>query len=202
MKQNYTHLTFLIDRSGSMSAIAKDMIGGIKNFVEEQKKIAGEATISIYSFDSIFEKIKDFENLQDVVIGDDILVPRGPTALLDAACRSIDEIGTKLGEMKEGNRPDKVIFIIITDGEENSSREFKAEDMKTRIQKQEKEFDWKFVFLGANFDVISAAKNYGFNGIRSTGYVASAAGVSDMTSNLSASVGMYRSGKAADLVTN
>lgn len=163
-KPNKTEIAILLDRSGSMSSIKSDMVNGFKYFIEEQKKIDGECFVSLYQFDSVkpFEIVYECEELYNV----DRLVlnPRGGTPLIDAACKTIDRIGNRLKETQEEDRPERVIVVIITDGLENMSEEFTTKDLAKKIRTQKTEFNWTFVYLGANQDAIVEGKRYGFSG--------------------------------------
>lgn len=161
MKKNLTHITFLVDRSGSMENIKEDMEGGINSFVEEQKKIEGDARISLYEFDTSFDTVYENKSLDDAKKYK--LIPRGGTALLDALGRSIIQTGEILKSTPEEERPEKVLFIIITDGEENSSSEFKLPKIKEMIQHQTEKYNWEFIYLGANQDAISVAGDMGID---------------------------------------
>jgi uncharacterized protein YegL len=163
MKKNYTHITVVLDRSGSMNECWNDTIGGLKEIVKSNKEVEGECTFSLVAFDTMVEKPATFLNIQDVDIDSFKLFPRGGTALIDAACIAIDETGRKLAELSDADRPEKVLFIIQTDGYENSSQEFKSENLKERIERQKNDYGWEFMFIGADESAImEAVKAYGF----------------------------------------
>lgn len=162
MKKNYTHTTIVLDRSGSMSSIQKDMEGGLRQFIEsQQKEEVGEMTVSYHIFDTEFERVFDFVNVKDINLNDLVLNPRGGTALLDGVGMSISLTGEYLRKMKEEDRPELVTMFIITDGGENASREFNSEQLKTLVKTQEEEFSWVFNYLGANQDAFQEAGGFG-----------------------------------------
>jgi hypothetical protein len=159
MKSGYTHIAVVLDRSGSMSLCADDTVGGFNAFVAEQKKAEGEATMTLTQFDTEYEIVYDFKNIQDVPKL--TFVPRGNTALLDAIGRTIQTVGHSLELKPEAERPEKVIFVIITDGKENSSREFKKDQINQLIKTQTDVYKWEFVYLGANQDAIQEGSALG-----------------------------------------
>lgn len=162
MKQGYAHIAIVLDRSGSMDAIRADTIGGFNAFIEEQKKVPGEATLTLTQFDHEYEVVKDFIVLADMpLLNEKTYVPRGMTALLDAIGRTIVTVGEKLDAMDEEGRPDKVIFVILTDGYENNSKEYKKAKIAEMVKHQTKTYDWQFVFLGANMDAIHEGAGMG-----------------------------------------
>lgn len=191
MKKDYTHIVLLLDRSGSMSTIKKDMDGGIKVFLEEQKTQPGECTITAAQFDTEYEIIHSMKPIADV---DKIEIkPRGGTALIDSMVRLINEVGNELSGLDEESRPDKVLFVTITDGEENSSREFNNKDLSDLIAQQEKDFSWNFTYIGANQDAFSSSSKFGGRMDNSLNYEASSDGVKKMFSKLSDATTRYRS---------
>lgn len=192
MKPNYTHIAILVDRSGSMQSIQKDMELGLKSFIEQQKTVPGECTFSLADFDTEYVEIFNFAQLNEFNYN---LKPRGGTALIDSMVRLIDSVGQSLAEKAEDERPEKVLFITITDGEENSSCEFSSEDLKKRIQTQENDYKWQFVYLGANQDAFSVAGKYGISNLsaKSRGFVANDLGVQDAFEDLILSTKVYRS---------
>jgi len=161
MNNNKSHLCVVMDRSGSMSNIAKDMEGGLNSFIKEQKELPGELTVSFYRFDDFCERVIDFIPVK--MVGELKLEPRNMTALNDAIGKAVKETGEALAKMKEEDRPALVTIMIITDGGENSSREYTAEMVKQMVTEQETKYNWKFTYLGANQDSFSVASNYGIN---------------------------------------
>lgn len=161
MKSNHTHIAIVLDRSGSMEDCAADTRGGFDTFIAEQKKAPGTASLTLAQFDSLYEVVHDFADIQS--IPPLVFVPRGSTALLDAIGRTITATGARLAELPEDARPEHVIFVIITDGEENASREFNRDQILKMIAHQRDAYKWEFVFLGANQDVIQAGSAIGIH---------------------------------------
>lgn len=164
MKKNLTELVFILDRSGSMYNLVEDTIGGFNSMIENQKKEPGEAYVTTVLFDDHYEILHDHVNLKELhPITDKEYYARGCTALLDAVGKTINYIGTRLNNTPESERPDKVIFVITTDGYENSSKEFTKIQIKDMIEHQQNKYSWTFIFLGANIDAVSEASNLGIN---------------------------------------
>lgn len=157
---NYTAIQIVMDRSGSMMAIQSDAEGSLRSFIKDQRDEPGKATIRLVQFDDQYDLVYPSTPIQDAP--DYILTPRGSTALNDAIGRTINEFGTELAALPEDQRPGTVIFVIITDGMENSSREFSAAQVKTLVDRQRNEWNWKFVFLAANQDAVLTGQQYGF----------------------------------------
>ena len=162
MKQGLTHIIFVIDRSGSMSNIAADMIGGFNTYIENQKKVPGECFVSLYQFDDIYEAVFERVKLADVpVLTKDTYTPRGSTALYDALGRTIDEYGTYLASLNEEDRPERVLVITLTDGYNNASNKYSLSNVRDRIKTQTETYKWDFVFLGSNIDAWEAGQGLG-----------------------------------------
>ncbi len=190
MKQGYTHISVVLDRSGSMSIIANDVRVGMTNFIKEQKNYSDECTFSLYQFDNKFQTDYSFVNMQDV--SDKInFEPRAWTALYDAIGRAIIETGEQLSELEEDQRPQKVLFVIFTDGMENASREFTFYQVKKMITEQTEKYNWEFVYLGANQDAFQVGTGLGFNGSNSVSYDVNK--ISDVLNTISSKVSLYRS---------
>lgn len=163
-RKNHAEIVFVLDRSGSMSSIKDDAIGGFNAFVDAQKKVAGTADITLVLFDHEYQKVYDAKDINSVeLLTDKTYIPRGNTALLDAIGRSINEVGAKLNALKEDERAEKVIVCIITDGAENASKEFTNEKIKEMIEHQKSKYNWEFAYLGANQDSFATASMYGIS---------------------------------------
>jgi hypothetical protein len=191
---NYTHIAVLLDRSGSMSAIKSDTEGGFKTFLDEQKRQPGKATLSLSQFDTVYDVVygpRDIQTAPDLVLS-----PRGGTALLDGMGRCITETGEFLAGLPEAERPGNVIFVTITDGEENSSHEWTRERVFAEVKKQQEQYGWTFIFLAANQDAIQAGAQYGVNSGTSLTY--DSHNVGGTYASLSASITRSRSGGVAD----
>lgn len=195
MKLNYTHIAILLDRSGSMGSIAKDMEGGLKAFLDEQKNIPGELTISLTRFDHEYTPVFVRKPISE--IGEINIDPRGMTALIDSACFMIKDVGTDLDSLSEDQKPEKVLFIIITDGEENASTKYTNSDLKELITQQESLYNWNFVFIGANQDAFANGSRMGICASSSLNYDASTLGVKAMYRSVTDATTRYR-GASAD----
>lgn len=190
MKENYTHIVLLVDRSGSMRSIKNDMEGGIETFMEKQKKEIGTCTVTAAHFDTDYEIL--FNRVPIDQVEKVTIVPRGGTALIDSMSQLINEVGIDLSSLEEDERPDRVLFITITDGEENSSREFTNEQLKDLIKEQEDKYKWNFTYIGANQDAFANASKFGGKFSNSLNYKATADGVDKMWDKLSDATSRYR----------
>ena len=159
MKSDLTDITLVVDRSGSMAQVREDAEGGVNSFIEQQAKEPGEALLTLVQFDTEYEFLHKGVPISQVPKYE--LVPRGMTALLDAVGRAINETGERLAKMDEHDRPGLVVFVVMTDGQENSSKEFSKADIKAMIQRQQDTYHWHFTFLGANQDAFAEAGGMG-----------------------------------------
>lgn len=155
MKQGLTEIVFILDKSGSMGGLEKDTIGGYNAFLEKQRKIEGEAFVSTVLFSDRDEVLHDRVPLSEIknLTEEDYSVG-GCTALLDAIGGAVHHIGNVHKYAREEDRPEKTIFVITTDGEENSSSEYSYNRIKQMISRQTQKYGWEFIFLGANMDAI------------------------------------------------
>ena len=177
MNTNLTHILFILDRSGSMSSMAGAAIEGFNRLLEEQRAEPGDARLTLVLFDDLYEVPCDDIPLAEVVPLDrETYVPRGSTALLDAICRGVDELGAKLAATPEEQRPGTVITAILTDGEENASTRHTWQDVQQRIRHQTDAYQWQFLFLGANQDAIATAALAGIAAHNASTFVADHAG--------------------------
>ena len=128
MKKDYTKIVFVVDRSGSMASIAKDIIGGYNKFIADQKALkVGTCDVSFYQFDTTYNAVYENTPIDFVKdLDEKTFVPRGGTALLDAVGRTIENVGKQLSNMNENDRPDKILVVILTDGEENGRTSIKC----------------------------------------------------------------------------
>ena len=161
MKTNFSDVTVVLDRSGSMISCKTDAEGGVNAFIQEQKKLPGECVFSLVEFDTEYNFVHKARPIADVTPY--TLIPRGSTALLDAVGRAVNETGERLAAMKEEDRPSLVVFVIVTDGYENASVEFTRAQIREMIERQQKEYSWQFTFLGANQDAFAEAGSLGIN---------------------------------------
>jgi hypothetical protein len=168
MRKDLTDITVVVDRSGSMAACQSDAEGGLNTFINEQKKLPGESLFTLVQFDTEYEFVHKGIPIRDVPPYH--LVPRGSTALLDAVGRAIVETGERLRNMKEADRPGLVVFVILTDGQENSSREFQLAKIKEMVQHQQDVYKWQFTYLGANQDAFAEAGGMGIQQAQAANY--------------------------------
>ena len=161
MMQGRTELVFILDRSGSMSGLESDTIGGFNSLLDKQKRETGSCTVTTVLFDNAYELLHDRIPLNGVsnITQKDYFV-RGSTALLDAIGRTVDKIANAQRQTAECERAEKVMVVIITDGMENASREYKFDRVREMID-QEQKTGWEFLFLGANIDAIKTASSFG-----------------------------------------
>ncbi len=159
MNKNHTGLTIVLDRSGSMSGIRSDMEGALQTLIDEQRATPGTLCVSLVQFDNEFESV--FTALPAEQVRAIHIAPRGSTALLDAVAQTIDRTGQRLGTLVEADRPGTVLFVIVTDGEENASQQYHWADVQTRIKHQADTYQWQFIFLGSNIDAIATADRIG-----------------------------------------
>ena len=196
MDTDYTHISVILDRSGSMQSMATDVVGGFDEFIKDQKKEEGKATISLVQFDDMYEVVHDFIDIKDMEGLK--LSPRGSTALLDAMGQTLEETRVKVLEMDSDDCPSKVIFVFITDGEENASTKYKRKEIFTMIKDLKSpdrgdQINWEFVFIGANQDAIREGGGYGIRSKASMTFDASGAGATAAFSSLSKGISTYRS---------
>lgn len=198
MKHDYTDITILLDRSGSMQSVRESTIAGYNNFIEAQAKLPGYATITLLQFDHEYEAV-----YSGVACGEvqpmrfEQFVPRGDTALLDAIGRTIYEVGARLAGMAEADRPGKVVVVILTDGQENASRKFRREQVKAMVEHQREVYRWDFVFLGANQDAIFTAASLGVPAQASLSYAADANGMRAVMDSASTYIASVRASGSA-----
>ncbi len=177
MKTNRTELVFILDRSGSMSGLESDTIGGYNALLKEQRQVKGEATVTTVLFDDNYELLHDRINIKEIMpITEKDYYVRGCTALLDAIGYSIQKISNVEKIKSEEYKADKVLFVITTDGMENASREFGYSKIKQMIQTQKEKYGWEFIFLGANIDALSTAESFGISADMTANYHADSKG--------------------------
>jgi len=161
-KKNLTDVTLIVDRSGSMSTCRDEAQNGINQFIEDQKEQDGECVFSLVQFDTEYDFVHKGVPIGDV--GKFELIPRGMTALLDAVGRSINETKERIDSLAKKKQPALVVFVIVTDGHENSSHEFNKSQIKDLIQQQQDKHKWQFTFLGANQDAFAEGAAMGISG--------------------------------------
>lgn len=200
MRENLTEIVFILDRSGSMSGLESDTIGGFNSMIAKQQKEEGEAIVSTVLFDDETDVIHDRVAIGDVkkLTEEDYYV-RGCTALLDAVGGAIHHIGNVHKYAREEDRPAKTLFVITTDGLENASRHYSFKDVKRLIKRQKEKYNWEFLFLGANIDAIEVAGNMGISRDRAANYNCDEVGTALNYQVLEAAVTRVRKCKAADM---
>ena len=200
MRENLTEIVFILDRSGSMSGLESDTIGGFNSMIAKQQKEEGEAIVSTVLFDDETDVIHDRLAIGDVkkLTEEDYYV-RGCTALLDAVGGAIHHIGNVHKYAREEDRPAKTLFVITTDGLENASRHYSFKDVKRLIKRQKEKYNWEFLFLGANIDAIEVAGNMGISRDRAANYNCDEVGTALNYQVLEAAVTRVRKCKAADM---
>ena len=156
-------LVFILDRSGSMSGFENDTVGGYNAMMEKQREAGMDATVTTVLFDDRYELLHDRVKLDELkpMTNEEYYV-RGSTALIDAIGKTINKIEKAQAHIADGHKADKVIFVITTDGLENASCKFSAEDVKRMVERKREANGWEFIFMGANIDAVETAAHYGF----------------------------------------
>lgn len=194
MKKDYCDISIILDRSGSMAIIQNDIIGGFNKFIKEQQENKSQCTISLFQFDNIYEVVFSNVDLQKCELLDEkTFKPRGTTSLLDAIGKTVNDLGIKYSKMKEEERPEKILVVIITDGQENTSKEFTQEKIKEMIDHQRNVYNWEFLYLGANQDSFMVANSYGIK--YSMDYNPDVIGVANLYARTSENVSSFRTNK-------
>lgn len=171
MKKNLTEIVFILDRSGSMSGLEADTVGGFNAMIAKQKKAEGEALISTVLFDNESEVIHDRVDIREIrPLTEEDYTVRGCTALLDAIGGAIKHIGNIHKYARPEDVPEHTMFVITTDGMENSSRFYSSDKVKRMIKRQKEKFGWEFLFLGANIDAVETAGRFGIGRDRAVNY--------------------------------
>lgn len=196
MKKGLTELVFIMDKSGSMSGLETDTIGGFNSMIEKQQKEEGKALVSTVLFSNDSKVIHDRVDisaiekltLKDYQIG-------GCTALVDAIGDAIHHIKNVHKYIREEDRPEHTMFVITTDGMENASRKYSSDDVKRMIECEKEEYDWEFIFMGANIDAVETAKSFGIREEQAVNYVADEQGVKYSSMMVCDAVTTVRQGK-------
>ena len=171
VKNNITELVFILDRSGSMSGLESDTIGGFNGLIEKQRKQEGECYVSTVLFDNVSEVLHDRVKLLEIepMTEKDYTV-RGCTALIDAIGGAIHHIGNIHKYARPEDVPEHTMFVITTDGLENASHKYSSDEVKKMVERQKQEFGWEFLFIGANIDSVETAKHFGIGADRAVNY--------------------------------
>ncbi|WP_028509429.1 vWA domain-containing protein [Ruminococcus sp. NK3A76] len=199
MKKNLTEMVFILDRSGSMSGLESDTIGGFNSMIEKQKTQEGEAFVSVVLFDDRSEVIYDRVKLSEIrqMTREDYFV-RGCTALYDAVGDAIKHIANIHKYAREEDVPEHTVFVITTDGMENASRSFTQDSLKKLIEQQKEKHGWEFIFIGANIDSVKTAKSVGISEDMACDYEATETGTRAMFAAMAAPLMQIRAkGKAS-----
>ena len=167
MKNNITELVFILDRSGSMSGLERDTIGGFNSMLEKQKREPGQAYVSTYLFDNTARLVHDRVPVREVpAMTEDVYFVGGCTALLDAIGEAIDHIKAIHRYARPEDVPAHTLFVITTDGMENASHRYSADRVKAMIGHEKEKYGWEFLFLGANIDAVETAGHIGISADR------------------------------------
>ena len=198
MRKGLTELVMILDRSGSMSGLEADTIGGFNSMIDKQKREDGEAYVSVVLFDDKIEVLYDRVELSRIErMTDKQYYVRGCTALLDAVGGAIHHIGNVHKYAREEDVPEKTIFIITTDGMENASRHYTYDRVRRMIERQKERYNWEFMFLGANIDAVAEAARFGIDATRAVRYENDCQGTRLNYHVLSQAVGRARRAKSA-----
>ena len=202
MNSEITELVFILDRSGSMKGMQAEAIGGFNAFLEEQRKLPGEAKLTVALFDHEYVLLCNGKSIKEVEpLNDKTYEPRGTTALLDAVGRTLDDVGKRINSVSHdcaacggpSKKPTKVLVAILTDGLENASKDYKKTKINEMIEHHKKNHDWQFMFLAANQDAFSEGGSLGVLQSKAMNYTMDSAGFTKGFSTLSASAKVYRS---------
>jgi uncharacterized protein YegL len=194
MKRNFSEIVCIIDRSGSMASIQDDAIGGFNTFLEAQKKEDGEASLTRVIFDDQYEIIDENKPLDEVEpFTKETYVPRGMTALMDAVGKTITTVAERISNTPEDEKPEKVIFAILTDGAENSSREYDRNKIFEMIKSKKETERWEFIFLAANQDAMLAGTSMGIDAGDTVSFAATGKGTKMAYDSMSLRTSSYRS---------
>ncbi len=169
-----TYIQAIIDRSGSMQSIREDAEGGFNSFIADQRALPGQCRVSLAQFDNEYEVV--YRDLPIDEVPPLVIVPRGSTAMLDAIGRTVHDLGARLAALPEAERPGTVIVGVVTDGMENSSREFNYQMVHELITTQEQQYSWTFMYMGADQDAIEQGAKMGITADRSLSYTQAASG--------------------------
>jgi len=195
IKNDCTHISVILDRTGSMDEIRDDTIGGFNTFLGEQKAQKGKATLTLVQFDSKdpYEVVHRFKPIKEVPeLTRETYVPRASTPLFDALGRGINDLEKCLADMVKKDRPRKVVFAVVTDGQENASHEFSKQQVVKMIKDKTEKEEWQFVFLSADLGALEEAGEVGFQASMSMAFVKDAAGTKDAWDSLSRNASEFR----------
>lgn len=193
MKKNLTEMVFILDKSGSMSGLESDTIGGFNAMINKQKKEEGTAYVTTILFDNNSETIHDRVPLDEIKpMTDKDYVVGGCTALIDAIGEAVEHISTIHKYARPEDIPEHTVFVITTDGMENASKKFTSKQVKKIIEEKKKKNNWEFLFIGANIDAVETASHFGIDSNRAVNYHADKKGTSVLYESVSNAIGKMR----------
>ncbi len=196
-KNNITELVFIIDKSGSMSGLENDTIGGFNSMLEKHRKEQGSCNISTVFFADRSEVVHNRENIAKVEpLTRNNYVPGGCTALLDALGDAINHTIKIQKKLADDQKASNVVFVIITDGQENASKHFSVQEIKRQISFEQEKYGWEFIFLGANIDAVNTAASYGIKSNRAANFVCDSKGIDLNFSGIANFLGCVRKKQA------
>ncbi len=197
MNNELTELIVILDASGSMGRRKQDVIGGFNQLIDDQRKLSGDCVVTVVQFSSRGEQktIIDRKSVHDVAhLTDTSYRTSGWTALQDAIGSTVDAVGTRLADIPEDDRPGKVIVTILTDGEENNSIEYRAEQVREKVTRQREAYGWEFIFTGANQDAVFEGRKLGIDAKMSATFADTQAGYQKTFNSISLACSALRSG--------
>lgn len=198
MHENFTHITVILDRTGSMVSIRDDTIGGFNAFLSQQKAEPGLATLTLVQFDTQdpYEVVHRFILLGAVPdLTRKTYIPRASTPLLDAMGRGIIDLEMSIADLKEDQRPSRVVFVVITDGQENSSCEFRKDQIEKMVSEKQEKCGWQFVFLSADLAAIDDALASGVQASNAMAFDKTAQGTADAWASASGRIADFRASR-------
>jgi uncharacterized protein YegL len=199
MNKELTEIVVVLDKSGSMGSIRQDTIGGFNTMLaDQQKETSGKALLTLVTFNTYVQTVINGKDVNEVEpLTEKSYAPNGGTSLLDAIGKTIDSLEARYEDAQPEDVPAKVLFIIITDGEENASKEYNKSRIQKMIKHQTTRHGYDFIFLGANLDSVGEGAGLGVSSGQSRNFSASTRGISDTYGVLSKTTSMYRSGEYA-----
>lgn len=198
MNKELTEIVFILDESGSMRPVKDDTIGGFNQFVEDQKKLPGFADFTFVKFSDYYKMVNEGVDIVDIPdLDGDSYTPTYSTALLDAVGKTIRSVKKRIEEATEGNKPGKVLFVILTDGEENASRKYDTSKIQDMVKEARDKDGWEFLFLGADIDAWRGGSSMGIN----SNVKVSKSNMKMSMKGMSNYAGMYRSVGTTDVGT-
>jgi len=191
--KKYVKIINIIDKSGSMSSMIDMAINGFNEFLTEQKSVDGNALVSTILFSDVYKPLYDDQDIQECKLFDkNNYVTGGMTKIYDSVCKTINNEINKLGNLPKDKRPEKTLCVILTDGQENNSKQFSKEQTKKLVQEMKDDFNWEFIFLGADENAAFTAESIGISRGNSYAFANNSVGLSDAYQNISRATKVYR----------